>query len=100
MASNPSEKVLQLIREAGVLRPRALDKYRIPRIYLLRLYRAGRIKDWAAVYTDLRKSRLRVEKILPKRVRGFLAGLFACFPHLPSMSSQRKCRTKSGWPSR
>jgi predicted transcriptional regulator of viral defense system len=44
MASNPSEKVLQLIREAGVLRPRALDKHRIPRIYLLRLYRAGRIE--------------------------------------------------------
>lgn len=44
MASNPSEKLLELIREAGVLRPRALDAHRIPRIYLLRLYRAGRIE--------------------------------------------------------
>jgi predicted transcriptional regulator of viral defense system len=43
MPSDPSEKVLQLIREAGVLRPRALDAHHIPRIYLLRLYRAGRV---------------------------------------------------------
>jgi predicted transcriptional regulator of viral defense system len=44
MALNKSEKVLQLIREAGILRPRELDAHRIPRIYLLRLYRAGRVE--------------------------------------------------------
>jgi predicted transcriptional regulator of viral defense system len=44
MPSDPSEKILHLIREAGVLRPRALDAYGIPRIYLLRLLRAGRIE--------------------------------------------------------
>jgi predicted transcriptional regulator of viral defense system len=44
MALNKSEKVLQLIRKAGILRPRELDAHRIPRIYLLRLYRAGRVE--------------------------------------------------------
>ena len=42
--SEKANKVLELARKAGVLRPRDLDPYGIPRTYLSRLYAAGRLQ--------------------------------------------------------
>ncbi len=39
-----SDKVLGLVKKAGVLRPRDLDPYGIPRIYLSRLHAAGKLQ--------------------------------------------------------
>lgn len=39
-----SDKILELVREAGVLRPRDLDPYGIPRTYLSRLCAAGKLQ--------------------------------------------------------
>lgn len=39
-----SDKVLGLVKKAGVLRPRDLDPYSIPRIYLSRLHAAGKLQ--------------------------------------------------------
>jgi len=39
-----TDKILELVRKAGVLRPRDLDPYRIPRIYLSRLCAAGKLQ--------------------------------------------------------
>lgn len=39
-----TDKVLELVREAGVLRPRDLDPYNIPRTYLSRLCTAGKLQ--------------------------------------------------------
>lgn len=44
MTKKPDEKVVQLVRRAGLLRPRDLDRHGIPRIYLSRLQRAGRLE--------------------------------------------------------
>jgi predicted transcriptional regulator of viral defense system len=46
MAVQPTQadKVLELVREAGVLRPRDLDRCGIPRTYLSRLCTAGRLQ--------------------------------------------------------
>jgi predicted transcriptional regulator of viral defense system len=42
---NPTEdKVMKLVKRAGVLRPRDLTPHRIPRQYLLRLQRRGRLQ--------------------------------------------------------
>ena len=43
MKSAAKEKVMNLVREAGVLRPRDLDDHGLPREYLIRLYREGRL---------------------------------------------------------
>jgi len=45
--SERSDKVLGLVREAGMLRPRDLDSYGIPRAYLSRLLEAGRLEKVA-----------------------------------------------------
>lgn len=42
--SEQATKVLELALEAGVLRPRELDPYGIPRTYLSRLHKAGRLE--------------------------------------------------------
>lgn len=42
--SDQANKVLRVVREAGVLRPRDLDPYGIPRSYLTRLERVGRLQ--------------------------------------------------------
>jgi predicted transcriptional regulator of viral defense system len=39
-----TDKVLDLVRKAGVLRPRDLDPYNIPRTYLSRLCAAGKLQ--------------------------------------------------------
>jgi predicted transcriptional regulator of viral defense system len=39
-----TDKILKLVRKAGVLRPRDLDSYDIPRIYLSRLCTAGKLQ--------------------------------------------------------
>jgi len=39
-----TDKILELVRKAGVLRPRDLDPYRIPRIYLSRLCATGKLQ--------------------------------------------------------
>lgn len=39
-----TDKVLELVRKAGVLRPRDLDPYDIPRTYLSRLCAAGKLQ--------------------------------------------------------
>jgi predicted transcriptional regulator of viral defense system len=46
MATQPTraDEVLELVREAGVLRPRDLDRYGIPRIYLSRLCSGGQLQ--------------------------------------------------------
>jgi predicted transcriptional regulator of viral defense system len=44
MASTYSDKTLQLVRQAGVLRPRDLDEHGIPRQYLHLLEKAGKIR--------------------------------------------------------
>jgi len=42
--SNQANKVLELVRKAGMLRPRDLDPLGIPRTYLSRLHKAGRLE--------------------------------------------------------
>lgn len=42
--STRTEKILELVRKAGVLRPRDLDPYAIPRTYLSRLCKAGKLQ--------------------------------------------------------
>jgi predicted transcriptional regulator of viral defense system len=42
--SDQANRVLELVREAGVLRPRDLEPLGIPRTYLSRLYQAGRLE--------------------------------------------------------
>ena len=42
--SEQADKVLRVVRKAGVLRPRDLDPYGVPRSYLTRLERAGRLQ--------------------------------------------------------
>jgi predicted transcriptional regulator of viral defense system len=39
-----TDKILELVRKAGVLRPRDLDPYNIPRTYLSRLCAAGKLQ--------------------------------------------------------
>ena len=39
-----TDKILDLVRKAGVLRPRDLDAYSIPRTYLSRLVSAGKLE--------------------------------------------------------
>ncbi len=39
-----TDKVLALVKKAGVLRPRDLNPYGIPRIYLSRLHAAGKLQ--------------------------------------------------------
>ncbi|WP_177420364.1 type IV toxin-antitoxin system AbiEi family antitoxin domain-containing protein [endosymbiont of Lamellibrachia barhami] len=39
-----TDKVLELVQKEGVLRPRDLDPYGIPRIYLSRLHAAGKVQ--------------------------------------------------------
>ena len=41
MATSTTERVLELVKRAGVLRPRDLDPYHIPRQYLHLLHRRG-----------------------------------------------------------
>ena len=42
--TSKTDKVLELVRKAGVLRPRDLDPYDIPRTYLSRLCAAGKLQ--------------------------------------------------------
>ena len=42
--SSQADRVLHAVRRAGVLRPRDLDRYGLPRIHLSRLERAGRLE--------------------------------------------------------
>lgn len=44
MDQNRNHQVLELVKKAGVLRPRDLDPYGIPREYLRRLQAQGRLK--------------------------------------------------------
>ena len=44
MESKTSKKVLQIAAKAGILRPRDMDAYRIPRKYLNLLYHQGLLK--------------------------------------------------------
>ncbi len=39
-----TDKILELVRNAGILRPRDLDPYNIPRTYLIRLCTAGKLQ--------------------------------------------------------
>jgi len=45
MKSSKADKIIELVRTAGILRPRDLDSYGIPREYLRRLYREGFYKQ-------------------------------------------------------
>ena len=44
MTTSKAEHLLELIRQAGILRPRDLDAYHIPRQYLRILCDQGRIQ--------------------------------------------------------
>lgn len=44
MAQTHTDRVLTLANERGVLRPRDLDQYQIPRFYLHRLWRQGQLE--------------------------------------------------------
>ncbi|MCK8603793.1 type IV toxin-antitoxin system AbiEi family antitoxin domain-containing protein [Desulfoferrobacter suflitae] len=41
MPSKGTERVIELVRKAGIFRPKDLDPHGIPREYLMRLYRKG-----------------------------------------------------------
>ena len=43
MNATIANKILGLVRESGILRPRELDSHGIPRKYLMQLYHAGRL---------------------------------------------------------
>lgn len=80
--SEQSNKVLELARKAGVLRPRDLDPHGIPRIYLSRLHKAQRLKRIArGLYVlpnaDATEYRTLVEaaKRVPKGVICLLSAL-------------------------
>jgi predicted transcriptional regulator of viral defense system len=42
--TTPADKILELVRKVGVLRPRDLDPYDIPRTYLSRLCTSGKLQ--------------------------------------------------------
>jgi len=43
VSASATDKVMKLVRRAGVLRPRDLDVHDLPREHLIRLYRAGKL---------------------------------------------------------
>ncbi len=43
MSDSPIDQVLDVVRQHGILRPRDLDRYSLPRQYLHRLYRRGEL---------------------------------------------------------
>jgi predicted transcriptional regulator of viral defense system len=54
MQKSTAEKVLDLVRRKGVLRPRDLDEYDIPREYLARLQRRGLVfRAGRGLYVDV-----------------------------------------------
>ncbi|MDY0041568.1 MAG: type IV toxin-antitoxin system AbiEi family antitoxin domain-containing protein [Desulforhabdus sp.] len=44
MPSAATDRVVKLVKKAGILRPRDLDPHGIPREYLMRLYRRGLVR--------------------------------------------------------
>lgn len=82
MATTNSERVLELARGTGVLRPRDLDAQGIPRIYLRRLVRQGVLQQVGrGLYTlaDTEVSELRTlaeaSKLVPQGIVCLLSAL-------------------------
>lgn len=80
--STQSEQVLDLVREARVLRPRDLDAHGIPRTYLSRLARAGKLTRitrglYALPDADVteHQSLIEASKKIPKGVVCLLSAL-------------------------
>jgi len=80
--ANLSQRVLELVREARVLRPRDLDAHGIPRIYLSRLAEAGMLTRisrglYALADADVTEHQTLIEasKKLPKGVICLLSAL-------------------------
>lgn len=80
--ATPSDKVLELVKKAGVLRPRDLDPYGIPRTYLSRLHAAGKLQRidrglYVLPGTEVSEHRSLVEtcKRVPKGVVCLLSAL-------------------------
>ena len=68
-----AQRVLSLVKKEGMLRPRDLDKYQIPRRYLSRFYQQGLLERTArglyiAAHADLSEKQTMVEvsKRIPK----------------------------------
>src|SRR5881398_3270750 len=102
---NPIEdKVMTLVRRAGVLRPRDLAQHRIPRQYLLRLQRRGQVQKvgrglYVASEAHLTEHHSLVEacKRVPNGVICLLSalrfhGLTTQSPHEVWMALSRKAR--------
>lgn len=82
MARTPKERVLELVRRMGVLRPRDLALHGIPREYLIRLYKQGILDRparglyvLAGAETDEHQSLLEVCKRVPHGIVCLLSAL-------------------------
>jgi len=82
MKQDTAEQVLSLLKKEGVLRPRDLDVYKIPRRYLSRLYQRGLLIRsarglYVAAHAELSEKQTIVEvsKRIPKGVICLLSAL-------------------------
>jgi len=77
-----AEQILAILRQEGVLRPRDLDAYQIPRRYLSRLYQRGLLERssrgiYTAAHAELSEQQtiIEVSKRIPKGVICLLSAL-------------------------
>jgi predicted transcriptional regulator of viral defense system len=80
--AKPSERTMQYVRQHGVVRPRDIEAIGIPREYLLRLYRQGKLsRAGRGIYTlpnaavTERHSYAEVAKRVPEAVLCLLSAL-------------------------
>jgi len=86
--AKPLHKIMRYVGQHGIVRPRDIEAIGLPREYLVRLHRQGRLsRPGRGIYTlpdanvTERHSYAEVAKRVPKL-------LFACFPLLPSTRSR------------
>jgi predicted transcriptional regulator of viral defense system len=86
--AKPLQKIMRYVGQHGIVRPRDIEAIGLPREYLVRLHRQGRLsRPGRGIYTlpdanvTERHSYAEVAKRVPKL-------LFACFPLLPSTRSR------------
>jgi len=82
MIKDTAEQILAILRQDGVLRPRDLDAYQIPRRYLSRLHQRGLLeRSSRGIYTAAnaelseQQSIIEVSKRIPKGVICLLSAL-------------------------
>lgn len=86
MKTSKVSEVIELIRRGGILRPRDLDVYSIPREYFRRLYREGLIdKIGRGLYT-LRDLNITEHHSLVEACKKFPMGLYVCCRRCISMT--------------